>query len=109
MSRRVKIVVTATFILFMLAAIIAGIFSFQKKNIAQAETPTEIQATQPRKYIIKEYNDMVAVFDKGSGLMVKITDSYVSALPEEDRKNLSKGIVVEDEESLRKLLEDLCS
>lgn len=109
MSKRANIFIAMVFIAFMTATIISMFFSCQEHSEASAENPTVQQTEKKRTYNIKEYNGVVTVFDAESGFIVKITDTYISSLPENDRKKLSEGIKIDDDEKLRKLLEDLCS
>lgn len=72
-------------------------------------TPTQPTTEKYHTYIVREHNGMVAVFQQGEDKPFKITDTYVSSLPNADRQSLSNGIQVDTKEELRKLLEDLCS
>lgn len=109
MSKRANIFIAMVFIAFMTATIISMFFSCQEHSEVSAENPTTQQTEKKKMYSVKEYNGLVAVFDAESGFIVKITDTYVSSLPNDDRKKLSEGIKIDDDEKLRKLLEDLCS
>ena len=110
MSRRVSAFVAIAFILFMLAAAVTTFFSCERNENKSTETPaTTEQTTQYKTYVVREYDGMVAVFEKHKERPVKITDTYVSSLPQGDRDNLRDGIEVNSDEKLRKLLEDLCS
>lgn len=110
MSKRFNWFIWLAFLFFVVAAIITSMFSCSKDNNISNITPTEIQqATDYQTYIVREYDGMVAVFYNGQDKPVKITDRYVSALPQQDIIDLKQGIPVNDEENLRKLLEDLCS
>ena len=114
MSRRVNAFVTIAFILFMAAAVISTFLSCQRNDSSSAHTPTEeasasSYATGYKTYIVKEYNGMVAVFEKGNAEPVKVTDRCVSALPEADRFKLVRGIEAASDTKLKRLLEDLCS
>lgn len=110
MSRRVSAFVAIAFILFMLAAAVTTFLSCERNENASTETPaTTEQTTQYKTYVVREYDGMVAVFEKHKKSPIKITDTYVSSLPQGDRNSLRNGIEVNSDEKLRKLLEDLCS
>ena len=110
MSKRFNWFIWLAFLFFILAAIITTMFSCDKDNNISDITPTEIQqATDYQTYIVREYDGMVAVFYNGQDKPVRVTDRYISALPQQDINDLKKGIPVDNEENLRKLLEDLCS
>ncbi|MEE0930308.1 MAG: hypothetical protein UIM53_04860 [Acutalibacteraceae bacterium] len=109
MSRRVSAFVAIAFILFMVAVAVTTFFSCER-NESEIDTPaTTERSTQYKTYIVREYDGLVAVFEKHKERPVKITDTYVSSLPQGDRDNLRDGIEVNSDEKLRKLLEDLCS
>ena len=114
MSRRVNAFVTMAFIMFMSAAVISTFLSCQRNDSASAHTPTEdptasSDTTVYRTYVVREYNGMVAVFEKGNSKPLKVTARCVSALPEEDRFRLVSGIEAVSDTKLKRLLEDLCS
>ncbi len=59
------------------------------------------------KYIVKEYQGLVAVFVPDSpDVPQKLLDARVSALPKADRNMLEEGILVYSDEELSRLLED---
>jgi len=111
MSRRLNAFIAIAFILFMAAAVVATFLSCEKKDDVSATNPTQAseEGTEYKTYVVKEYDGVVAVFEPGSEKPLKVTERYVSALPQPDRDKLSAGIKVSSREELRKLLEDLCS
>lgn len=110
MSKRFTWFVWLAFSFLMVSAIITTLFSCSREDTNANTAPTEIQqATEYQTYIVREYNGMVAVFYSGQDKPFKVTDRYVSALPQQDVNALQQGIRVDTDESLRKLLEDLCS
>lgn len=110
MSKRFTLFIWLAFFFLMASALITTLLSCNKDSNAADATPTEIQqATDYQTYIVREYDGMVAVFYNGQDKPFKITDRYVSALPQQDINDLKQGIEVDDEKKLRKLLEDLCS
>ncbi|MEE0858545.1 MAG: hypothetical protein U0M12_03635 [Acutalibacteraceae bacterium] len=110
MSKRANAFIVIAFILFMLAAIVATFLSCDRKDNVSAETPTQSeQATEYKTYVVREYDGMVAVFEKDNNTPLSVTDTYVSSLPDGDIVKLKEGIEVNSEDRLRRLLEDLCS
>lgn len=110
MSRRFTWFVWLAFLFLMASAFVTTLFSCGDDNITADTPPTQTeQATDYQTYIVREYDGMVAVFYNGEDKPFKVTDRYVSALPQQDIDDLRKGIEVTNEENLRKLLEDLCS
>ncbi len=61
------------------------------------------------KFIIKEYNGSVAVFENGKNDPIKKTETMVADLPVADREILKKGINAKTQEELSRILEDYCS
>ncbi len=75
-------------------------------NTKPAETP-KITETPPIYYIVKQHNDRIAVFISGNDEPLQILDSpFVRDLPEYDQQILSKGIIVNNNEELLRVLED---
>ncbi len=110
MSKRFTWFIWLAFSFLMVTALITTLFSCSKDNTTTNTTPTQIyEPTQYQTYIVREYNGMVSVFYSGQDKPFKITDRYVESLPQKDINDLKQGITVENDESLRKLLEDLCS
>ncbi len=110
MSKRFTWFIWLAFSFLMITALISTLYSCSRADETTNTAPTEIQQpTNYQTYIVREYNGMVAVFYKGQDKPFKITDRYVQALPQQDINDLKQGITVDNDESLRKLLEDLCS
>ncbi len=110
MSKRFNWFIWLAFLFFIVASILTTLFSCDNDDNISNTASTEIQqATDYQTYIVREYDGMVAVFYNGQDKPVKVTDRYISALPQQDINDLKQGILVDNEENLRKLLEDLCS
>ena len=60
-------------------------------------------------YIVRAYNNNLAVFEEGEVEPYRIYDTDIRILPESDREKLEKGIKVESETDLRRLIEDYTS
>ena len=73
-----------------------------------AETGSAQQRTAD-VFIVKEYDGRVAVFTAGSLSPDKVYDTHVSQLPEYDRNLLIDGILANNKEELRKIIEDYTS
>lgn len=110
MNRRVSAFVAIAFIFFMAAAAVTTFLSCSRNEEMTEKAPIATEeTTQYKTYVVKEYDGMVAVFEKGENKPFRITDTYVSSLPQADRDNLKNGIEVTSKEKLRRLVEDLCS
>ena len=57
-------------------------------------------------YILKDHGGRLAVFAAEGGEPLRVYDVYIHLLPESDVAALQKGIPVESEERLDRLLED---
>ncbi len=64
---------------------------------------------QEYKYIVREYNGKLAVFEFGENKPFRITDLDVALLPQSDQRVLAGGIRVADNKELIRVLEDYCS
>ena len=58
------------------------------------------------KYIVKEYKGRIGLFYNEETEPREIYDADVSTLPEKDQEELRKGIVIEDKNSVHKIIED---
>lgn len=63
----------------------------------------------PEKYLLREYEQRLAVFRPGEDDPMQILPVYAATLPYADRLRLQQGISVESEEALQQLIEDLTS
>ena len=70
------------------------------------EPSVGIAESEPR-YVLREENNRVVVY-QGDTLWLK-TDTPVSQLPKGDRARLRRGIAVNSDTELKRLLEDYCS
>lgn len=70
---------------------------------------SEPQTRTAEGYVVKAVSGRIAVEDISSGKIIKTTDTRVALLPDNDRAQLSRGIVVKNKSELRSVLEDLCS
>ena len=115
MNRRTTAFIFISFTFLMFSAVVSTLMSCQNKESVQVTKPTApltepvTAKTEYNTYIVKEYNGFVAVFDANSLTPITITDRYVSALPEDDRKKLAEGIRTNSEIKMKRLIEDLCS
>ena len=66
---------------------------------------TETQSeTEEEKWLVKEYEERIGVFD-GKGQLLQIIDTYTKTLPMEDRSLLREGIEVNNEADLYSIIE----
>ena len=70
-----------------------------------------IDETYPEEslYMVKEYENKIAIFVKGNPNPDIVFDVYLNQLPEEDKIQLKRGIPVNTYEILISLIEDLIS
>ncbi len=92
------------------AIIIISSYAFTITALTAKAKPSEtpkITETPPVYYIVKQHNDRIAVFINGKDEPLQILDSpFVRDLPEYDQQILSKGIIVNNNEELLRVLED---
>ena len=68
-----------------------------------------IESTAPdgsEKYIMRDYNGRIAVFVYGEDEPQEVFDVFTSSLPRGEAERVYKGITVEGDEALQKLIED---
>lgn len=58
-------------------------------------------------YLLRDEGGRVALYQQGEDEPVRIYDIYTHLLPQTDVLSLQKGIPVDNEEALQRLLEDL--
>lgn len=73
------------------------------------ETVISTEGENTSAYRISVFNGRLAVFDGDSKIPYKVYDTYIASLPEEDRKNLIKGIEVNTTAQLMKIIEEYTS
>lgn len=72
-------------------------------------TVADITNEYKYRYRVSVFNGKLAVFDQDSKLPYKVYDTYVSTLPEEDRKIIENGIFTDSSSELMKIIEDYTS
>lgn len=81
-----------------------------EQTIIYNEKQTADQADKKNQsYIIKSENGLLAVYKKGETTPYMQTGASVKGLPKGDILRLERGIEVDGEENLKKILEDYCS
>ncbi len=73
-------------------------------NVANSAYSEDSEAEA--EYIVKEYNQQVAVFKKGNNEPYQILDIDIMSLPLADREALKQGISFKDTRKLSQLIED---
>lgn len=97
--------------LFLLLA--AGVFALSLQNYLnlQSQTPQEVGSTAVGTapsdgYLVRSEGDRICVQPLSGGRPGYVEGLRVSDLPEEDRRQLERGLSLPDEASLIALLED---
>jgi len=103
MKKAVAIVCTA----LTAVAILAGFFVFFYFFDRQANpAPT---APLSYAYLVRAYDGKIGVFEGDSDTPTQVVEMALSLLPPYDQAELEKGILIRDEEALRRLIEDFTS
>lgn len=85
---------------------LTGSYYYEKFTLS-SQSQSRISETQTAAvYTLKEYNGFLALFTDGNPLPDAVYSVAIASLPEADRKALSDGISVGNEEELQRLLED---
>lgn len=74
------------------------------QQILSSQTDNKVKA-----YIIRNYNNNIAVFEEGREEPYRIFDTDTRILPKVDQERLDKGIRVTNYSDLKRLLEDYTS
>ena len=89
----------------VLLVVSAGNSVRQQKEI-RAEKAAALAEKEPVGFVLKTYQGKVALFRENSSTPYQILDLEVYLLPDADRQALEAGILAENEEELKKILED---
>ncbi len=84
----------------------------QERQIRQSQdrvVARELDGSETRVYILREFDGKVALFAPGQELPFQMTDISVTSLPYADQAALRRGLVLRGEEALRRTLEDFGS
>lgn len=66
----------------------------------------ESSADTAEKYTLRDYGGRIAVFSSDKDEPDEVFDIFTSSLPESEIERLQKGITVEGEKALQRLIED---
>lgn len=101
------------FLLVACVAVLMFIYSFALFRIGihygGASTSRPQYAEEGTRYIVREYDNMIAVFEEGSDVPSRLLNINVSTLRKEDRLRFRQGIAVDSLDELAQLEEDFCS
>ena len=98
----IKLISISVFVVFCLGFAAFNIFNFVYED-------RQIQVYENEKYIIGVYDEKIAVFAQGDKIPIEVYDVYVSTLPQNDQKELKKGVEVFGKAKLKLLIEDYTS
>ncbi|OQB15978.1 MAG: hypothetical protein BWY15_00105 [Firmicutes bacterium ADurb.Bin193] len=91
------------FILYSAGVFYAGMYYQQMLTLRQETVPTQT------RFIVKEYNNMITVFEEGSDIPQKVLNIDVETLRKQDRLRFQEGITVDSPGELIQLEEDFSS
>ena len=79
-----------------------------RKNNSTRITPDNSSLVET-VYIVKDYNEKLAVYFAGENEPMEVYDLFLSSLPETDAERIRDGIIVYDKAELNQLIEDFTS
>lgn len=79
------------------------------KPAQEASSTAPVSSYAEPEYIVKKYNNGIAVFQEGTEKPFRYTEIDLRALPEADQHQLEEGIHVTGKAALNRLLQDYCS
>ena len=88
-----------------LALIITVIFIRPEKNNVEITSESTVLC----RYIIGEYDGLIALFENGSEKPKKVYPVFASSLPESDYERIKSGIKAENEDIAAAILDDYLS
>ena len=110
MKRNKKILYTT---LAIASPLIIGFTTFSLLFLNKKTEPRKVEIEKKEdedkndyKYVIKEINGKIRVFENGKNTPIQTLEKEVEYLPEYDKKILKDGIYVESNQELNKVLED---
>ncbi len=74
--------------------------------LKEAEKVSSVQETAETVFILKEYNEKIAIFEKGNTKPKKVIDVYINDLPQRDITRLKAGIKTNSFSSALSIAED---
>lgn len=92
-------------LLILLCCLTIFVLNDERNNAKTVEITTQ----QEIKYMLKEFNGMLALYENESSQPKEIFNISISSFPEEDIKKLKKGIIINEADELYRLLEDYTS
>lgn len=98
-----KIFIITTLVIILCA--ISVIYNLNKIKSTQVGAK-EITENVNYEYTVKDYKGRIAVYKYGKSLPLEIFDIYTNSLPKTDSLKIHKGINIEDEKELQKVIED---
>ena len=102
---KIGMLLTSMTISAVLLVVSAGNSMRQQKEI-QVEKAAAFAEKEPVGFVLKEYEGKVALFRENSQRPYQILNIEVYLLPDADKEALREGILAENEEELKKILED---
>jgi len=96
--------------IIVLACVIASAFIIPITSEVSIKAETEnVQQLQSSEYIIKSKGDRIVVYKGKSDKPYLETTTAVSSLPKDVQSKINKGISYDNEESMKKALDEFCS
>ena len=96
------IILTASLLFFLIVMSIYTGLNSDRSNIESTVSENTI-------YVIKSYDQKLAVFQPGNSEPLFVYDFYITSLPEIDAKRINDGIIVHNRTELQETLEDFIS
>lgn len=98
-----------TLIISLIILLVGYLTIFVLSDRSNNTNTAKITTQQENKYMLKEFNGMLALFENDLSQPKEIYNISISSFPEEDVVKLKKGIVVNGADELNRLLEDYTS
>ncbi|MEG0691709.1 MAG: hypothetical protein RR444_01350 [Oscillospiraceae bacterium] len=86
--------------------IIASIVAFNYMNQSKKNSEKNILPTNDFMYVLKEHEQKIGVYKANETSPFMTIDVYVKTLPSVDQQELKSGIMIQNEDKLKTIIED---
>lgn len=101
MNKRAVILSAVVAAAVLISGIMISLALMGGQSKAQAAGETAVY-----QYVLKTYNNQIAVYEKGGETPIRILKVPVNTLPYLEQSALENGVQVKNDEELRKMIED---
>jgi hypothetical protein len=109
MKQKTKKTLTVASVILLIALISFLIIMSIYTGLNSDRSDIESTKSEETIYVIKSYEEKIAVFHPGNKDPLFVYDFYITSLPDIDAKRIKDGIVAYNKAELQQILEDFIS